>query len=61
MPASSRDPEILREIIKGTFSFGQEDGSPWTSVFYKPSEDPQVDQEGEDEDEEEERLEQVNF
>jgi hypothetical protein len=54
MPASTKDPDILREEVKGTFSFRKEEGSPWIDVLYKLG-DSDLDEDDSDDDWEEDR------
>jgi len=63
MPASTKDPEVLRSQISGTFSFRHEEESPWISVLYKPGDsDMEEEEEGdEDVDEEEPQTEEMGF
>lgn len=50
MPSSTKDPEILREQIKGSFAFSQNEDSQWIDVIFKVGDDASF-VEGEEDDE----------
>lgn len=48
MPSSTKDPEILREEIKGNFAFSQNGDSQWNEVLFKVGDDASFVEDGED-------------
>jgi hypothetical protein len=61
MPASTRDPDELREQIKGTFAFRQDEASPWIDITYKLADSDREghEEEYDDEDDNEEEVQQL--
>src|ERR1019366_4130829 len=52
MPSSTKDPDLLREQIKGSFSFRQSEDSPWIDVLFKVGDEGPFADEEDDEEEE---------